>query len=247
MKDLLLASCVVAALTASAEAQTKTRKWTDGMCETTVRYDSRKVDDKAMAGTIEVFKTEEGGAPILPFVSTPADIAKIDPEAFARECASLASRMRGHAVLPVEGLEALRQLRVKEIEDGCAFGSAYAKGYRDPSALRAYGSASPHCDVFIDALEGKTDLTTTWRKRVVEGCADNASPARCRQRYEATESEPDAEAHKRLYLVSFGWGNCATGHRGFDDADSKRRDELLDKVRKAFRKTYRAREVCEQP
>ena len=247
MKSLLLAVCALAMMADTASAQTKTRKWIDGMCESTVRYDSRKVDDKAMAGTIAVITAEEGGAPVLPFVSTPADIAKIDPEAFAKDCTGQGTKMRGHALLPVKDLETLRQERARNIDDSCALNTAYAKGYRDPSALRAYAPASPHCDVFIDALEGKSDLTAVWRKRIAERCADNVSPSACRQRYETAAAGPDGDAHKRLYLVGFGWGNCAIDHSAFNDKDIKRRDALMERVGKAFRKAYRVKEVCEQP
>lgn len=247
MKSLLLVVCAFAIVAGSATAQTKTRKWTDGMCESTVRYDPRKVDDTAMAGTIEVLKSEEGGAPVLPFVATPADVAKIDPEAFARSCAAQATRMRGHALLPVADLAALRQERARQIDDACAFNDAYAKGYRNPSALRAYAPASPHCDAFIDALEGKSDLTTVWRKRIAENCANNASPSICRQRHETAGAGPDGEAYKRLYLVGFGWGNCATSHTAFNGESARRRDAMMEKVGKAFRKAYRVKEECEEP
>lgn len=247
MKPLLLAACALAVMAGSATAQTKTRKWTDGMCESTVRYDPRKIDDKAMAGTIEVLKSEAGGAPVLPFVATSADIAKIDPATYVKECAAQAARMRGHALLPVKDLETLRQERARNIDDSCALNEAYAKGYRDPSALRDYRPAAPHCDRFIDALEGKSDLTVAFRKQVTDACANNASPSACRERHETAAAGADGDTYMRLYLVSFGWGNCAIRNAAFNDGDIKRRDALLESVGNAFRKAYRVKKICEEP
>ena len=242
---ILLALALVPSVTPAA-ALMKTHKWQDEICENTLRYDPQKIDEKALLGTIEVLGRESGAVPLLPFVDTPAAIAKIDPAAFATECAAQASRMRAHPLLPLDGLDAFRQERVRQIEDACAFGSAYARGYRDAAALRSYRPASPHCDAYIDALEGKTDLTALWRKRIAENCADNASPASCRQRYEAQGEKPDGEAWKRLYLTGFGWGNCATNHTGFNEG-AKRRDALWEKLSKAFRRAYKVRQVCDEP
>lgn len=229
-----------------ASAQQRTYKWIDGMCESTIRYDSRKVDRAAVESTAELLNSERT-VPLVGFVETPADVAKIDPEAFARDCAATVARMRAHKLLPIEGIEAFRQLRLRELEDSCAFGTAYAKGYRDPSALRAYTPASPHCDRFIDALEGKADLTAAWRKQIADGCQDNASPAACRRRYEERGEKPDGDAWKRIYLIGFGWNNCALRHSAFSADDTSSRDSTLEKLSKSFRRSYKVKQVCEEP
>lgn len=243
----LLLACALPLTAMPAAAQTKTHKWQDALCANTVRYDPRKVDQKALVSTAEILNSEQDVVPLPPFVGTLQDIAKNDPESFAKGCAAQAARMRALTLLPIDGIEAYRQERARQIDDACAFGTAHAKGYREPSALRAYAPASPHCDAFVDAMEGKTDLTAFWRKRVVENCANNASPAACRQRYETLGGGPDGEAQKRLYLVGFGWGNCATNHTAFNGESAKRGQAMREKVDKVFRRTYRVKQQCDEP
>jgi hypothetical protein len=242
-----LLALALAASALPAQAQSKTYTWTDTTCENTIRYDPRKVDRKALESTTEVLNPELGTAPLVGLVASPAEIAKLDPDSFAKTCTAQAARMRAHTLLPVAGIEALRQLRVRQIDDDCALRIAEARGYRDPSALRSYAPASPHCDRFVDALEGRSDLVSTWRRAVAEGCANNASPAACRQRHEAQGAGPEGDAWRRLYLVTFAWNNCAIRHSAFGDVEMKRRDAMFENVGKAFRRTYGVKRVCDEP
>ena len=136
---------------------------------------------------------------------------------------------------------------MRYVQDACAFGLALLRGYSDPKALRTYTPASPLCDRFVDALEGKSDLNSAWKRAVDEGCADNASPQRCRARYEAEAARPDGAAYKRLYLTIYGWNNCAHKSIAYNtDAGTTARKALQAKLSKAFARTYRAKFVCEE-
>lgn len=241
-----LVAVSLAVLAQPSWAQTKTHKWVDGMCEFSVRYDSRKVDAAALAGTTKLLSSEDGAVPLPPFMSTPADIGKHDPAAFERDCRAQADRLRSAAILPVPGLAELRAERVRQADDSCVFGTAYMKGYRDATVLRTYAPAAPHCDAFVDALEGKADMDALFRKSLADGCKDNASPNACRQRYESQASGPDGDAVKRLYLTNFGWGNCATRYTAVN-VGSDQLTAMREKTLKVFRRTYRVKESCEQP
>lgn len=243
----LLAFALLLAAAQPAAAQMKTYKWEDNLCTNTVRYDPRKVDLKALEGTVEILDADRAHAPVLPFVETPADIAKIDLDAFSRTCAARAARLRALRLLPLEGIEEFRQERARQIDDACVFGLAYGRGYRDPSALRSYARASPHCDRFVDALEGKGDMTALWRKQIAEGCVNNASPAACRRRYEDRGNGRDGEAWKRHYLTSFGWNNCATEYTAFNGEGATRRNAMMEKLAKAFTRAHRVRQTCGEP
>lgn len=230
-----------------ALGQERTHRWQDGMCDYTVRFDARRVDPGAVASTAELLSSEQGGVPIAPYVESPNGLARLDPSAFEAECAAKAARVRGHALLPLDGLPAFRDAMALQFDDACLFGGVKLRGYTNPSVLRRYVRASPHCDVYVDALEGKTDLTALWRKRVRDNCANNASPAACRQRHEAQGDGPNGEVWKRLYLIGFGWGNCALDHMTSNGAEGKRSDAQRPRLLKAFVKAYRVKESCEEP
>ena len=189
----------------------------------------------------------DAGIPVPPHITTPADVAKIDIDPFERECAGELDKLR-QTTLPIDEIEEYRALRVRHAQDACAFGLALLRGYSDPKALRTYSPASPLCDRFVDALEGKSDLDSAWKRLVDEGCADNASPQRCKARYEAEAARTDGAAHKRLYLIAFGWNNCAINSIAYNtDAGTTARQALRAKLSKAFVRTYRAKFVCEKP
>jgi hypothetical protein len=239
----VLATCLAAE---PASAQSKTFTWVDGMCNGTLRYDPKKLDVRALDATTKMLSSD-AAIPVPPHIATPADVAKIDIGSFERECAGELDKLR-QATLPIDGIEEYRALRVRHVKDACAFGLALLSGYSDPKALRAYTPASPLCDRFVDALEGKSDLDSAWKRAVDEGCANNASPQRCKARYEAEAARPDGAAHKRLYLTAFGWNNCATNSIAYNtDAGTTARQALQAKLSKAFARTYRAKFVCEKP
>lgn len=244
--SLLLGCLAAVVLSAPADAQMKTFTWVDGMCSGTLRYDPKKLDVKALDATTKMLSSD-ASIPIVPHIATPADVAKIDTAPFERECAGELDKLR-QATLPIDGIEEYRALRVRHVQDACAFGLALLRGYSDPKALRTYMPASPHCDRFVDALEGKSDFNAAWKRAVDEGCANNASPQRCKARYEAEAARPDGAAYKRLYLTMFGWNNCATNFIAYNtDAGTKAREAMQAKLSKAFVRTYRAKFVCEKP
>lgn len=245
-KSLMLGCLAAVLLSAPADAQMKTFTWVDGMCNGTLRYDPRKLDVKALDATTTLLSSD-AGIPVAPQIATPADVAKIDTAPFERECAGELDKLR-QATLPIDGIEDYRALRVRHVQDACAFGLALLRGYSDPKALRSYAPASPRCDRFVDALEGKSDVDAAWKRAVDEGCADNASPQRCKARYETEAAKQDGTAYKRLYLITFGWSNCAANSIAFNtDAGTKARQAMQAKLSKAFVRTYRAKFVCEQP
>lgn len=244
--SLLLGCLPAVLLSAPADAQMKTFTWIDGMCNGTLRYDPKKLDRKDLDATTKMLSSDTS-IPIPPYIATPADVAKIDTASFGRECAGELDKLR-QATLPIDGIEEYRAVRVRHVQDACAFGLALLRGYSDPKALRTYTPASPLCDRFVDALEGKSDFNSAWKRAVDEGCANNASPQRCKARYETEAARPDGAAHKRLYLTTFGWNNCATNFIAYNtDAATTARQAMQAKLSKAFVRTYRAKLVCEKP
>ncbi len=229
----------------SAWAETRTLRWESGLCRASLRFDPAKVDPRALQNTIDLLKIDEHElAPIALSPGTPADIAKLQPAKFEQQCAASLAQLRDSALLPIDGLDAYRAQRTLEAEDTCRFGSVLLRGYVDPSIFRTYQPAAGHCDVYIDALEGKRDLREVWRKRLVEQCTDNADPAACQERNRQDAAKPDGEARVRLYVASFGWNNCAVRYTANNSATAKRLDTERAKLAKTFDRLYRVKETC---
>lgn len=227
-------------------AETRTLRWESGLCQASLRFDPAKIDPRAMQATIDLLKIDEHQlAPIALSPSNPADIAKLQPAKFDQECAAAVNRLRDSVLLPIDGFEAYRSGRVSEAEDTCRFGSVLLRGYSTPSSLRQYEPAAGHCDIYVDALEGKRDIEEVWRKRIVEQCVNNADPTTCKERALADGAKADGAARIRLYVASFGWNNCAVGYTANNSPASKRLDAQRTKLAKTFDRLYKVREVCD--
>ncbi len=102
-KSLLLGCLAAVALSAPANAQTKTFTWVSGMCTGTLRYDPKKLDVKALDATTKLLSSD-AAIPVPPHIATPADVAKIDIAPFERECAGELDKLR-QTTLPIAGIE----------------------------------------------------------------------------------------------------------------------------------------------
>src|SRR5262249_40916075 len=135
--------------------------------------------------------------------------ARTDLEELQSECLMLREVGKGIKFLRLPGIEQLRASLLDDTEDACAFADAKIRALKDPAALREYKPAAEACSAYIDALEGKTDLEQTWRETVQESCKRNADPAACVSRRADEAQKPDGKERKRLFVLGFGWNNCA--------------------------------------
>lgn len=233
-------------LSSPAPAAEVAERWEDGLCRGTLRHDPSRTDAAAVRDTVRLVKGAEAQSVPLPrHVATPRDLAKVRPGAFEAECSAALGKVRSARLLPLQGMEALRQARAAQVEDACQFGEALVRGYADPSALRSYAPAAKACGRYVDALEGKADLAATWHGLVGETCARNADPARCRKDREAEAAAPDGADRMRLFVLGFGWNNCATKLASFNGAGQARVDALREAVSKRLDAAYRVTEECD--
>ncbi len=229
----------------AAVAAERTERWEDGLCRGALRFDPSRTDPDAVRDTVHLVKGEEAQSVPLPaHVAAPKDLAKARPGAFEAGCSAALGRVRSARLLPLEGLEAYRKARADQVEDACLFGEALLRGYADPSALRSYAPAAKACGRFVDALEGKSDIKAAWRELVATTCARNADPARCRRTRGEEAKGPDGPARMRLFVVGFGWNNCATGFAAFNGSARARVDALREAASKRVDAAFRVSEEC---
>jgi hypothetical protein len=229
----------------AASAATKTLSWDDdAACTFRISFDPAKHDARRLNNTIRLlFVTHDFASPIVPHVPDPPAIATLDLRKFDQQCSDLLKKTRELELSPFQGIEDYRRAVVGEIEDACRFGNAEIRGMLNPSALREYTRA-PSCSHFIDALEGKSDIDKVFRETVTQTCRNNASPQRCRDDTFKEAQKPDGKERVQLFLITFGWNNCANKHTIRSDDSTKK---LRAGLEKQFRRTFTVRSTCENP
>jgi hypothetical protein len=234
---IVLALCGVA-----VAAQTG---WMDDACDYKVTFDPKKIDKDALQGTIDLlFKQQPvvlGGMHQTPEEAATADLGKLQ-----KECSEAIDGRKSLKLLALPGIEDYRAAVVENLRDTCEREVAGMRAIKDASALRDYKPAVAACSEYIEALEGKTDFERVLRKTNERTCQNNASPAACRNRIVADGARPDGAERKRLYVLTFGWSNCAVDLPSADAQDQKRKAQL-DSLAKAFRRQFKVAKKCQNP
>lgn len=233
---------ILALCGAAAAAQVS---WEDDACDYKVTFDPRKINKDALQGTIDlVFKQQP--VPLGGLYQTPEQAATADLGKLQQECSEAIDGRKSLKLLPLPGLEDYRTAVVEDIRDTCARETAGMRAIADASALRDYQPAIATCSEYIDALEGKADFERVFRKTNEQSCRNNASPAACLNRTIADGQKPDGAQRKRLFVLGFGWGNCAVNLPTVAAQDQKRKAQQAG-LEKAFRRQFKVAKKCENP
>jgi hypothetical protein len=203
----------------------KTIQWSDEMCTYKAKFDSVKYNEHILRNTAEVLfigTQFESVSPNIP--RYPASPANLRIERFRQLCESTRRQISDLALIDLPGIEAYRELKLEELEDGCRFGAIHIRAAAgDPVALRSYAPSAAKCSRFIDALEGKVDIKTVWREVADSHCERYASPDACRTEFFADEGKADATDRIRYSVLEFGWNNCSTAYvKGADKRQSEK-------------------------
>jgi hypothetical protein len=206
--------------------------WEDATgCLNTIEFDDAKYQDSALRNTIKVLFD-----PLtLPFIQAPApeDMAKLDLDPLTAQCTTALAHYEGLSLIPLPGIRDYWRAKVEQIRDGCAFGMAEIRGYRDPAALREYQPAAAPCSRYVDALEGKIDISQVWRDLITEACRGNTDPAKCTSFGLAFGSRPNGV---RWFVHSYGWNICATKFMKINSPkDAAARLEIAQRFKRLFK------------
>jgi hypothetical protein len=232
---LATVSALLLACDSSAAAK-RTITWEDEMCVNTIEFDDAKHQETALRNTIGLlFATPPVETPSAEPVFKPEDVAKLDLDRFSAACADALARVDQVPFLPLPDLKAYWASKVDEIRDMCAFETAKIRAHREPGALREYKPAAA-CSRYVDALEGKTDLAQTWRNTITESCRNNADPKACASRNLADGNGPNGTQWMRLYVLSYGWNNCAVPYVKVNTAKTEgARSALQQRFKRLFK------------
>jgi hypothetical protein len=213
--------------------------WGDDNCKNTITFDAAQVDEEALRNTVNLlFASSDIRLPATPvFLFTPQQAARADLSALQRECAEIAHKGSNLKLLPLPGIEEYRTTLLDDARDVCELKSVKIRGVKDAAALRDYAPAAQACSSFIDALEGKSDFDRAWRDTVEASCQRNAQPAVCRNRRFGDAQRPDGPERQRLFVLGFGWNNCAVRFMRINIPNARRTalgKALVDEFKRRF-------------
>jgi hypothetical protein len=231
-----IAAAMALAISGSAVAATMT--WEDELCTNVITYDKAKTDEQALRNSVNLLFSGAVSPPSPPLMFEPEQVARADPGKLQAQCAEAGRKGRALKLLPLPGLEEFRAAVLADLEDSCKFYGATIRAVKDASALREYQPALPACAPYVDALEGKADFERLWRDSVERDCANNASPAACRNRFFGDAQKADGPLRKRLFVLNFGWNNCAVEFMRVN-AQSKQRTAMRNDLEKRLRRQFK--------
>jgi hypothetical protein len=241
---VVLALPALLAFGGAAPAADDTVSWWHDGCGYSASFDATQHDGAQVRNTVHLlygppdFKAPSAG---LPF--NPKSVARINLDHVAQECRSAQDVAGRLEFLPLNGIEEYRLALMEEIKDTCAFEIAGIRGFKDPSALRDYQPAAA-CTPFADALEGKRDMMETFRQFLDHHCA-GADQAACVEREMTRAQKEDGGDWMRLYLVKYGWSQCASEFTS-RQADGRKLEQMRAGLADQFQHAFKvSRHSCE--
>jgi hypothetical protein len=213
------------------------------MCNYVLTYDAAKVKKQQLEDTFQLLVMPQWAETFGVSVFAAKDIGAIKIEDVGQQCKASLDKVKALKLVQLDGIEDLRNTVLERIEDSCDFHKALSAGYRAPSALRAYGPAGS-CNRFVDALEGKTDVTMMFDSVVKNSCRDNVDEKACLSRQSKSRGNV---AEMKIEIQNYGWNNCAVAFMKIN-RDQERDEAARRTLADAFLKRFKGREVdCEEP
>ena len=130
---------------------------------------------------------------------------------------------------------ALREARLRELEEHYRLSRTTMLAYRTPEVIKDYRGADACAARYAAPLaKGGDELLAVWRTVNEEGRRRNADPARVEARFNEQLNSPARLEFARVEVMSFGWWNCANefvARVADDGAYETRFKKLFSKVR----------------
>lgn len=239
---MFAAAAIVAFAAGSAAAQQKVFKWSDELCDYQGTYNSRKFSATQLKDTAKLFSYK--GLPLTktPTVFHPDDLDRLDLEGLNKEYAAILSELGSLDIVPVPYWQEQRRLKIAELKQVYELSNVSIRGYTDPHVLNELsGSAACKTKFAAPLIAGGDTLINVWRNLNVERRENNADPASRRREFERELASADAIKFARVYVMAFGWWNCANENIKYIDYDGTQERE--------FRKLFvRVKTVkCDEP
>lgn len=203
-----------------AQAQTKKLRWSDFTCDYEGTFNARKYSEAKMKDTAELVSIT--GLPLETDATAfdYAEIAKLNVAALDREYELKHDRLKNLDIVNVPYFQALRQKKLKELEQFYGLARTTMLAYQKPSVISDYRRADACVLKYAAPLTaGGEDLLGIWRVVNEESRKKNSDPQRVERIFNERMNSADREKFARLEVMAFGWWNCANEFIEYVDDD----------------------------
>ena len=239
---IFLILLTVFSVSAATHAQTKKLKYDYDSCLFEGTYDAAKYSEKTLRNTLGLINYNDFW---LDADATPRDMAGVkllNVAALDAEYAEKSTRLKKLAIVKSAYFEAIRQKKLKELEQYHRLKKTTMLAHTNPAELRRYTGADSCVQTYADALaNGGEDLLGVWRAVNEKARAQNIDPNRVKSIFDRRFAAPERYDYARIEVMTFGWWNCANGF--------VERVEYDGTERKQFEKFFkRVKEIeCDEP
>ena len=241
----LILPLIVLVAFVSAEAQIRTFKWNDEMCEYSGTYNAKKYTEAKLRNTLRLLSHSE-----LRLDSVNAtvwkyeDIAKLDVAGVDKEYNDLIDQLEHLEYVSTPYTDTVRQQKLAEARQLYQLIRTTMTAYTKPEVLRNYKGAEA-CKLKFGGpiTTGGDALLAAWRKVNLDSQSKNADPGRLQREFDEQMASPDRLKFALVETMSFGWWNCANAHIKYSNVGES------DRAGREFKKLFiRVKTIsCDEP
>ncbi|QKG51859.1 hypothetical protein [Hymenobacter sp. BRD67] len=148
---------------------------------------------------------------------------------------SLTNTLKKAQIVPTAFWLKVRELRTLELTENYQLYKFTLEGYYSPSSLYRNKYYS-HCKKYADALASADTISVmrAWKNLIEVQKLNNGAPELLEERFAQESVSPARMKYAKLYLMTFGWYNCANHHTKYNDLYDQYR--LRQNYHKLFKK-----------
>src|SRR5271154_2582651 len=160
-----------------AVAAEKFYSFSDYACDYSFRYDPAKYPKDQVDNTVKLIFSLAAFPDLMPALKEAPDAyINFDFAKYNQVCTNSVTSMAQLKFIQLPGIEDYRRMFIEQAKDLCEFTNVEMHGFTNPGVLRDYEPAAKACSVFVDALEGGTDLKIFYRHAAEAQCREIGSP-----------------------------------------------------------------------
>jgi len=240
---LCIVTMFITVRNAASEPKQASFVWKDELCEYEGFFDSAKTAKQQIQNACLLAGGEEFNINNYPAVFKLEDIKRLNINAFEKEYSDKKKRL-SNMELPKDKIwETFRQEKLRELEQVYKLYKIEYEAYlnNNMEALRKFDKTDECLTYYSNALiNGGDSLLAAWKRLTEEQASQNAYPEEIRVAYNEQRKSVNKFQYAKVYLLTFGWGNCAVKYIAWFDNS---------KASKEFKKLFTSiKEIqCEYP
>jgi hypothetical protein len=194
----------------TAFGQVKKLKWSGIVCEFEGAYDAKKYTETQLKNTLKLGSTASYDLLFDPTPNEYADIKLLSLENLDAEYAAKTAELKKLDIVKNPYWEAIRQKKLKELEQLYKLKRTTLLAYENPSILQKFDFADACVKKYAAPLAAGGDaLLRVWEEVNKASQQRNASPERLQKRFDEQLASPEKLQYARMEVMTFGWWNCA--------------------------------------